>query len=61
MGSSEFTELLAPGSGEQFTQIAERVLRTGEGQRAELDVVIRGERRAYDCRPLLSTSLGQER
>jgi two-component system CheB/CheR fusion protein len=57
-GSSGFTELLAPGSGEQFTQIAERVLRTGEGQRAELDVVIKGERRTYDVRIERNNDLG---
>ncbi|HSR96079.1 MAG TPA: CheR family methyltransferase [Kofleriaceae bacterium] len=49
-GSRRFQELLAPGNTDKFTEIARRALVTGQGQRAELDVVINGERRTYDFR-----------
>ncbi|HEY0991619.1 MAG TPA: PAS domain-containing protein, partial [Kofleriaceae bacterium] len=49
-GSSRFDELLAPGHAEKLAEIARRVLRSGEAQRAELDLVIGGEQRTYDIR-----------
>jgi signal transduction histidine kinase len=41
---------LAPDEHERFSQLARRVLRDGGGQRAELDVLLEGERRTYDFR-----------
>jgi two-component system CheB/CheR fusion protein len=49
-GSTRFTELLAPGNAQRFIELTEQVLADGQGQRAELDVVIGGERRTYDFR-----------
>ena len=45
-----FTNLLAPGHAERFAAIAQNVLRGGGSQHAELDIVLRGERRTYDFR-----------
>jgi two-component system CheB/CheR fusion protein len=49
-GSSGFTDLLAPGHAEQYAALAHQVLRSGDGQRGELDVLINGDRRTYDFR-----------
>jgi two-component system, chemotaxis family, CheB/CheR fusion protein len=43
-------ERFAPEHAARFAAIAQDVLRDGGGQRAELDVVLRGERRTYDVR-----------
>jgi len=48
--SSRFTDLLAPDHAGRFKEITRRVLRTGEGQRAEIDLMIDGEPRTYDVR-----------
>jgi two-component system, chemotaxis family, CheB/CheR fusion protein len=49
-GSTRFRELLATEHVGRFTEIAQRVVRTERSERAELDVVIRGERRTFDFR-----------
>jgi len=49
-GSSRFADLLAPGHADRFLEIVRRVQSTGEGARAELDMMIRGEQRTYDLR-----------
>jgi two-component system CheB/CheR fusion protein len=48
--SQAFDELFAPGHHERFAAIARRVLDGEGGQRAELDLVIDGERRTFDFR-----------
>lgn len=50
VGSPGFTELLVEGHAARFAEIARQVLGTGEGQRTELDVVIKGDQRTYDFR-----------
>ncbi|HEY0195145.1 MAG TPA: hypothetical protein VGC42_28720, partial [Kofleriaceae bacterium] len=47
-GSPRFAELLGPGQGGPLIDLAGRVLRTGAGQRAELELTLGGERRTYD-------------
>jgi two-component system CheB/CheR fusion protein len=49
-GSTRFIELLAPDNAQDFTELTRRVLADGQGARAEIDVVIGGERRTYDFR-----------
>jgi two-component system CheB/CheR fusion protein len=49
-GSLQFTDLFASGHAEQFAALARRVLHTGEGQRAELDIEIHDKPRTYDFR-----------
>jgi two-component system CheB/CheR fusion protein len=49
-GPSGFAELLAPGEADRFADLARRVLRTGERDRTEIDLVIAGEPRTYDLR-----------
>jgi two-component system, chemotaxis family, CheB/CheR fusion protein len=54
---SGLRELLAPGQADKFAAFAHRVLRTGDRERTELELMIAGERRIYDLR-LERTELG---
>jgi two-component system, chemotaxis family, CheB/CheR fusion protein len=45
---TDVTALFAPGDAERYAVLARRVLRTGGAERAELDVVFRGECQTYD-------------
>ena len=49
-GLPALDKIFAPGHSERYLAIASEVLATGNGQRAELDVVVDGERRIYDFR-----------
>ena len=49
-GATSFLALFVPGHAERFTEAARRVLRDGNPQRVELDVVQQGEPRTYDFR-----------
>jgi two-component system CheB/CheR fusion protein len=49
-GAAGLVERLAPEHAGRFAAIAQAVMRDGGGQRAELDVLLNGDRRTYDVR-----------
>lgn len=57
VGPSDMDDLLAPGQADKFAAFAQRVLRSGDRERTEIDLMIAGERRTYDLR-LERTELG---
>ncbi|HET9625566.1 MAG TPA: CheR family methyltransferase [Kofleriaceae bacterium] len=49
-GSHALRDLFVPGHAERLAEIETQVLRDGDGQSVELDVVAHGQRRTYDFR-----------
>jgi signal transduction histidine kinase len=49
-GSGRVLELVAPSHAEQFARVVREVITSGIGQRAEIDLTIRGVTRTYDTR-----------